>query len=303
VFEAVYYGIKSALEEQSQPEKISLKQNGSVWELPAEREKPSHGILPLFKKEDAGVLQIKSSEVFIKDLPQEEIYKKHNYSTDNRVIINSTNAAAEDIKPAASAEYGEQERTEEDIPEFCVLGEIFNLYILVSYEDKLLLVDKHAAHERLKYEELKQNSSVCLPQAFLDPPVVALNAEDKAAILENRELLLGAGFDIEDFGGLSVIVRGMPGIYQEEDAQSALSELAARLEDRRGAADGKLDALLRMIACKSAIKSGDILDRRELESLVGAILRDKNLRNCPHGRPIIASLDKSELEKYFKRTV
>ncbi len=330
VFDTVYYGVKNALDAENPAARIVLSDKKYSYERP-EPEKPKTAVAMPLPEEKENVLPLRSNDIFTKELADEEIYKKHKYSTKNYGIIgNATteNAAeakeipakkttSEIISPLSTLpdkasevsqceEKAEEKETEEKEISYSVLGEIFGVYILISCGDELLIMDKHAAHERIKYEELKQDAGACAPQTLLDPPVVTLRAEDKAVIIENKELLYGIGFEIDDFGGGSVIVRAVPDIYAKdsaEEAEDALNELAQKLKSGRGLITQKRDELLQMMACKSAIKSGDRSDRRELERLADSVLRNNELRNCPHGRPIYVSLGKTELEKYFKRIV
>ena len=185
---------------------------------------------------------------------------------------------------------------------FRVAGEIFGVYIVAERGDEVLFIDKHAAHERIRYNELCSGAEKPSAQVFLEPPVAVMEASDKALILENLESAAEAGFEIEDFGGTSLLVRSVPEEYVGSDVSDALTELLSCIGGAKSAAE-KRDRIMKMIACKTAVRSGDKSDIRELEALAARVLNDPSVRTCPHGRPVMISLTKSEIEKRFSRIV
>jgi len=180
------------------------------------------------------------------------------------------------------------------------IGEAFSTYIIVSYKDSLFLIDKHAAHERINFEKLKSELEI-QSQMLLTPVSVTLLAEEFEAIVMNFGILEEFGFMIEDFGGSTVIVRAVPAILDAEDIPSLVSEIAETLRVTGQPKPKKIDDILHSIACKSAIKAGNITSKEELQQLAVKVLTSKSLMYCPHGRPIAFELKRSHIEKQFGR--
>lgn len=182
------------------------------------------------------------------------------------------------------------------------VGEIFKTYIVTQRDQELCLIDKHAAHERILFEKLAQSYGNVSSQLLLTPIVVNLSAQEKSAVLENVELLKDAGIELEDFGGTTIVVRAVPADVEEQNAETLLCELAAKLaKGSRDALSEKTEWVLHSIACRAAIKAGDRTNQIELMRLAQDILDGKVPPFCPHGRPVVLKLTKKELEKQFGR--
>ncbi|MBR4036787.1 MAG: DNA mismatch repair endonuclease MutL, partial [Oscillospiraceae bacterium] len=182
-----------------------------------------------------------------------------------------------------------------------VIGEVFSTYILCQVGDELVVIDKHAAHERILYEKLKQNIKTG-KQMLLVPVTVKLSADEKTAVLDNMQLLEDQGFEIEEFGTNGVIVRAIPMYITSEDPQQLVSEIAFNLSNgNKAEISEKLDWIFHSVACRSAIKAGDKAEINQLTQLVKDIRSEKIPLYCPHGRPVIISISKKELEKQFGR--
>lgn len=183
-----------------------------------------------------------------------------------------------------------------------VIGEAFQTYIIVECGKELYFIDKHAAHERMLFEKLKAEQGDPHSQLLLKPVPVPLSKEEYAAVLEGAELLRKAGFDIEDFGSGSILVRSCPLHLSNEEIEPLFTETARYLmEHRHEIEPAKLDWLYHNVACRSAIKAGDRTSRYELDRFVERLLSDDSIRYCPHGRPVRITLTRSELEKQFGR--
>ncbi len=180
------------------------------------------------------------------------------------------------------------------------IGEAFATYILVQKGESLYLIDKHAAHERMLFNKLK-NSESNFPQLLLAPKRVALGKEDYTVITENIELLKKAGFEVEDFGDGAVIIRAVPSTLIDEDVEALILEAAASLSSKREVEIERLERLYETMSCRAAVKAGNISTQKELEILAKAILADKDIMYCPHGRPVAIELKKREIEKQFGR--
>ena len=191
------------------------------------------------------------------------------------------------------------------IPEvsFRVIGETMDTYILVEQGESLLLIDKHAAHERVLFEKLKSEEHPVMPQLLLQPVPVSLTKPEAQAVLENLPLLQSLGFDVSEFADLQLVLRQIPSDLTEEDACATLEAFAEDLLTGKRPSQADLrDNLLHTMACKAAIKAGWHTQPREREALVREVLSRDDIKYCPHGRPVCIELTKKELEKQFKRT-
>ena len=191
------------------------------------------------------------------------------------------------------------------IPEvpFRVIGETMDTYILVEQGESLLLIDKHAAHERVLFEKLKSEEHPVMPQLLLQPVPVSLTKPEAQAVLENLPLLQSLGFDVSEFADLQLVLRQIPSDLTEEDACATLEAFAEDLLTGKRPSQADLrDNLLHTMACKAAIKAGWHTQPTEREALVREVLSRDDIKYCPHGRPVCIELTKKELEKQFKRT-
>ncbi len=200
----------------------------------------------------------------------------------------------------------EQEQTTLPMPPeipWRMVGELYQSYIIVEQGEEAFLIDKHAAHERILFEKLKANQEKISSQMLLSPIPVRLSAEGAAELLQNTGLLLELGFEIDEFGDNTVLLRQIPMDLSPDSAAETLESLADDLlTGRRAGKDTVRDELLHSVACKAAIKAGWKNDEKELLALVKQVMADENLKYCPHGRPICVTLSKKQLEKQFKRT-
>ena len=189
-----------------------------------------------------------------------------------------------------------------DIP-WRMVGELYRSYILVEQGDEAFLIDKHAAHERILFEKLRANPTNIVSQALLSPIPVRLRADAAAQLLSKGKLMEELGFELEEFGENTVLVRRVPMDIAESDVADTLMEMADDLLSGRSAdTDTVRDELLHTMACKAAIKAGWKTDEQEHLALVKEVMSRDELKYCPHGRPICITLSKKQLEKQFKRT-
>ena len=188
------------------------------------------------------------------------------------------------------------------VPDYRIIGEALNTYILVEQAGSLLLIDKHAAHERILFEKLRADTEPVMPQLLLTPVLCEPEREEAAVLLENAELLAQYGYEISDYGDGVLAIRQIPTEIAPDDAAQSLTALAAELLTGRHADPTELrDRLLHTIACKAAIKGGWHTDPKEWEAVVHEVLTRNDLKYCPHGRPICLELTASQLERQFKR--
>lgn len=184
------------------------------------------------------------------------------------------------------------------------IGELFKTYILVEkHPNKLIIIDKHAAHERMIFEKLKKDNSNVFSQILLTPVTVTLNKTDYNSVINNLDLLNNAGFEVEDFGNGVVLARSAPQYLENVDISETIIELAGYLSDNINEMKSKkMEWIYDNIACRAAIKAGNKSTEVELMEIVNTLEKDKTLRYCPHGRPVRVALKKKEIEKYFGRT-
>ncbi|MEF2836904.1 MAG: DNA mismatch repair endonuclease MutL [Oscillospiraceae bacterium] len=214
-------------------------------------------------------------------------------------------AAPAPIPPIPEPE-PEMEQTALDMPQeiqWRMVGELYNSYIIVEQGDEAFLIDKHAAHERILFEKLKANQEKISSQALLTPIPVRLSPSACGELLANQELLEELGFELEEFGDNTLLLRQIPMDLSPELAAESVETLAADLlSGRREKKDTVRDELLHTVACKAAIKAGWKNDEAELLAVAKQVMAREDLKYCPHGRPICVTLSKKQLEKQFKRT-
>ena len=205
--------------------------------------------------------------------------------------------------PPALAGYAGQQDSEPILPPFRVLGVAFQTYVLVEQGDKLLLIDQHAAHERLLYERLTRSlESGRGSQELLVAQVVALDATDRERLRAFEGVVRDAGYDFDFFGEDAVQIRAVPVILGEPQARDSFLSMLDRLGELRllSTREKRRQALVQM-ACKRAVKGGDTLEPAEIEALLRDMQGSDAPPTCPHGRPLVVVLTRQELEKRFKR--
>ena len=221
----------------------------------------------------------------------------------NEPILPVNKAAPSPVPPMSEPE---MEQTALDMPQeipWRMVGELYNSYIIVEQGDEAFLIDKHAAHERILFEKLKANQEKISSQALLTPIPVRLSPTACGELLSNKELLEELGFEIEEFGENTLLLRQIPMDLSTELAAEAAETLAADLlSGRREKKDTVRDELLHTVACKAAIKAGWKNDEAELLAVAKQVMARDDLKYCPHGRPICVTLSKKQLEKQFKRS-
>ena len=184
-----------------------------------------------------------------------------------------------------------------------LIGEAMHTYILVEKGETLILIDKHAAHERINFDRLRQNPADIPSQTLLEPLPFTPDASDADVLQQYGGLLAELGFTLEAFGRCDYILRGVPAQLDAADALPALEEICAQL--RHGArmdAQSVRDEVLKTVACKAAIKAGWQTEPEELLRLADAVCAGE-VKYCPHGRPVAVTLTRRELDKLFKRIV
>lgn len=194
----------------------------------------------------------------------------------------------------------------EGIKKHRIIGQVFETYWIIEMDNKMYIVDQHAAHEKVKYERLiHQFKNGSVNSQLLDPPIiVTLSNSEEAVLKRHMDNFRHVGFEIEQFGGNEYTIREIPtelfGLTAEEYFHDLLDEL---MNDKQSQSIDAVDHRIATMACKSAVKGNTRISYSEAEALLDELLLLDNPFNCPHGRPTIVSFTKSEIEKMFKRIV
>lgn len=185
------------------------------------------------------------------------------------------------------------------------IGVVFSTYILAEdrEQDKLYIVDQHAAHERIMYEKFKEEfeKETIVTQQLLVPEVIELTNIEMSNLLENITLFNKLGFDIEEFGSSSIIIRGVPLVFGKPNIKNLFFDILDNLkQDIKSNYEMKIEKIMK-IACTKAVKGGDSLSNIEIESLINQLNKCENPHSCPHGRPTMIEITKKDMEKKFLR--
>ncbi len=341
VFDAVYHAVKTALMNgdkrvEAKLNKPSVKVNPFELAQKVFRERDEKPSVAVPKTDltriDKRTEQKRSDELFaMLDEPVVTVPKR---TADSISLSDSASPAVENyrkyIESVKDDKVAEPEKKEEEAPAepeptveklavqeadeepkplidmdenyYKYIGEAFGTYIILQKNDKeLLLIDKHAAHERIIFEKLKKDKGSGYSQLLLEPITVTLNKIDYTAVTQSLDIFSEAGFDIEDFGSGTVIVRSAPQYLPAEDIESSVIEMAGYLsENKKEIRSEKMEWIYANVSCRAAIKGGNRSTERELIELARQV-EDEDIRRCPHGRPVSLVLTKRELERMFGR--
>lgn len=311
VFNAVYYGTKNALYAIPNVPKIERADSEFKRDTPKKQLNLSDlaASLPkdMTKRPETPEYNPRVNHFLKTDKP--DFIKKKEKEDKPFTAKNITLASpSEKLEPLVAKHESEPEETETVFVDeyFEIVGQLFNSYIIAEKDDEMILLDQHAAHERLKYEELKRDiaSKQPMSQLLIEPVIVNVTGGEMTAYRENKEMFDQMGFESEEFGDDAIIIRSAPGDAEMGEIEPLMLELLSQSEELKGELiTEKYERLLYTIACKSAVKANMAMSKIEMETLVRNVLRLKNINTCPHGRPIIVTMSKKEIEKEFKRIV
>lgn len=261
---------------------------------PQWEEKSPEGVKsPEGEKSPEGVKPPKKSKPPLEALQSEGALS---FGTETRAVPQQTALPQEPLSPPeATAE-------EPCLAAMPMLGELFDTYILLQGATEMILVDKHAAHERLLYERLKKKGRAFQRQLLLEPLILEAATKEVAALLENRAFLETLGFLIDDFGERSILVRELPLDLPEQLALETLLEIAPRLLLGEPAPESEAyEKILHTMACKSALRGQEKTSRAECAALLEQLDQNPGVLTCPHGRPVLCTLPRTQLERMFGR--
>lgn len=318
VFDAVYHGVKSALMAGDTPKQVSftaakVQEVAPVTEqvhftVPEEKSAvtPAAPATNGFKKRPLNP-ETAPAEQPSKPMPLRDrtalLYGKPDITVDAPSVSVPTPPMP---KPVVSVEKPIEHTAVDTTPPvldtepITYLGEVYCTYLLVQKGESLFFIDKHAAHERILYNKLRQTEHKDA-QLLLTPVTVPLSHKEYEAILPHLALLSDAGFEVEEFDG-TVLVRSVPMMLTGEDVPALIEEIAdGFLSGKQEIELDKLSWIYHSVACRAAVKAGDRQSPLELETLARRVLTDDAVRYCPHGRPVCFELTRKELEKQFGR--
>ena len=335
VFEAIYYAAKSAISVGDRRPQLHLD---PPFQPPLKGEQVSfsspttkqEAVPPTVRAVSTPAFPQAEGRPFVRTAPQVTVYtpgedaflvaqssdslqenamdcEKETESTESIVKMNEPSAAGETEKPEkqalpAAEGYEKPLSGQDEIPEFLYLGEAFQTYLIAQTEDRLLLIDKHALHERILFNQMKEKGACISSQRLLAPLTVRLDRREYAAICDQIEALRSIGFGLDDFGDGALLVRECPLMFIDDSIPDVLAELAdAILSNKKELTTEHMDWLYHSAACRAAVKAGANLASEEAKRLVSRVLQDDTLRYCPHGRPVLIELTRRELEKQFGR--
>lgn len=330
VFDAVYYGARAALEAERapaaaapkpaapKPEPVSAPTPKADPFLPAAPSRSAAPVAPVFSGARTYVPAAPAEEAVSFRSPTASAFAAPRV-TPPPVFTPPAPAApqppmpkpvVQGVQTALEPEPAEQEAPSPlaravppETPPARLIGEAMHTYILVEKGDTLILIDKHAAHERINFDRLRQNPADIPSQTLLEPLPFTPDASDAEVLQQHGDTLAELGFTLEPFGRSDYILRGVPAQIDAGDALPALEEICAQL--RHGAhtdAQAVRDEVLKTVACKAAIKAGWQTEPEELLRLADAVCAGE-VKYCPHGRPVAVTLTRRELDKLFKRIV
>lgn len=307
VFDAVYYTVLDALDAENRP--APKKEEKPFYQtMTAQEYKAKAPVQMQSEKKPVGSFAVKTvtpaaQTIYVRDVALEPTKPFVAPMPDVKKSYIITPPKPVEEKPAQmELPVPEQETIEpkKEAP-WHIAGEVLKTYIICEDENEnVWLIDKHAAHERIRFDKLKANREPLMAQTLLTPAAVDLDADEYDVVLGNLELLREFAFACEDFGGGTVLVRQVPADIRAEDTAATLEELAHKLVLGRADPAAARDELLHTMACKSAIKAGMTSDLSELAALVEKV-QSGEIQYCPHGRPVKYQLTKYEIEKMFKR--
>ncbi len=301
VFEEKPATVQEETSEKTEEEKV---QTSSVPKMPQFNFKRSlDGMHAVLSAPPMPEYTVKKGAVKEENLPEEKPKKEVEYKPEIE-SVQSVPQETEITPPASEVKNTESVSSKEEAPAIRYIGEAMNTYIIVESGDSVVFIDKHAAHERIIFEKLRESVGTPQTQLLLVPEIMSLDKRAAAALLDNREEVLGLGFEIDDFGDGSVAVSAVPDGIDAHDAVSVLDSLAETLASgARASLPEVISETMYSVACKAAIKAGQKNSPEELFALAKRVLLNDDIRYCPHGRPVMIEYTKNELEKKFKRTV
>ena len=308
IFDLVYNSVKLALENENRifptsPSYEVAEPSQSDFSAPAEVKPSGTHIQPMQYKQGGGrvsgashvVDSFKSPSINYSSFDSSDFGQNQqmsqNFPVSPAFLDSGSNVVEKDVQ-----------NVENPVPlNYNILGEAFKTYIIIEHNGEIILIDKHAAHERMIFDRLKLQTREIESQYLLSPVTVHVSPEDAELIEKNGELLNELGFEIEPFGIDEFVIRSVPADMFESDVVASLEEICEKLRCGNAPdAASVRDDILHTVACKAAIKAGWVTQGEELKKIADAVISGK-VKYCPHGRPVSITVTRNDLDKLFKR--
>ena len=297
MYDAVYFAVKNTFFDDTQRPTFKLPEIKAYTRFDGDYEAP---VQSEFHSEapDYSAWSYTKSEPVVKAPDVTDEFTKQMEKLKAQVEEIKKELAVSENQPVKESALKEEKK----IPAFRFVGEVFKTYIIAELEDEVLIIDKHAAKERMLFEKLKCGERERFSQTLISPVALYLSKEEKNAVVENLTFFSSMGFELEDFGDDSLLMRGVPSDINVPDAEAMVVEAAVKLlEGRRDATPDIYDDIMHSMACKAALKGGQHNADGDLCELVKQLLSLPDIKHCPHGRPVAMSMTKSYFESRFRR--
>ncbi|MDD6345145.1 MAG: DNA mismatch repair endonuclease MutL [Oscillospiraceae bacterium] len=316
ISDSIYFAVKNALLETGLTYEFKFQ---NYDEIPESESNPNDNNI-FTSPENIEEAESKLSEnPVVSDIPAE--YEINNNDTDRTINTDVFIEAEEDSGEEENnnnisgfsyinqKSFEHTEPVQEKLPEFKepekkihVIGEAFRNYIMAEADDNIIMIDKHAAHERVIFERLKNQNCRQYMQMILSENKILLSDEEFSEMETNSERLGNMGFLFDYSQKPYIIIKGVPDFLKELDMEEIISEIAENfIQCRQNPESHATDDILHTMACKSAIKANDKNDISELQKLAEIVYNDENIRHCPHGRPVMFTMTKNNIERQFRR--
>lgn len=258
------------------------------------------------KESAASTYNHKAMPVKTSDIEATAVKEESNYALNIENSISREGVVFTETTGVQQSLFDDKFLTEEARKKHKIIGQLFDTYWLIEYERNLYIMDQHAAHEKVKYEELMaglKNKEI-FSQQLLPPMILTVTYAERQAILDHFDMLMKFGYDIEEFGGNEFKINAVPSnLYGLHGRQMFMEFIGSLINNSGYTTDDIFVKKLSTMACKAAVKGNTKMTIQEADALVDSLLKLDNPYTCPHGRPTIISMSESELEKKFRRIV
>lgn len=270
-------------------------------------EKTVHPVQVHQKRAPTKTVSLASSATVYKPLPPKNIYIQEKFVTETSAPDTSSYEFINSSSLTRGTAYEKDTRLPDPIieeeyrPTLRFIGELFKTYIICEYGDEMLLIDKHAAHERIRFEQLKKEL-VSSAQLLTESVSLTLSPEEWTALADNADYLERLGIELSFYNDFKADITAFPSMLTDRSPEDTLQKIAEILLSGGDDIEGELfDDILHSVACKGAIKAHEYTSAKELETLAKRVWEDQSIRYCPHGRPIVTTISKYNIEKNFGR--
>ncbi|MBZ4655545.1 MAG: mismatch repair protein MutL [Thermoanaerobacter sp.] len=299
IFEAVYKTIKDSLHKYNLIPEVKIEEKKNIFEIET----------PTISAEQTKLYFTSSDKEVEKEKKKfdNEFKGKNVFLKDNVLKENSKNSSLDNhLAVYEEYEHEKEEINKNDlakkISDIRIVGTLFSTYIIVEKEDVFYIIDQHAAHERILYEKFTSQYEKIQTRQVTFPIVVELQPRDLELVHQEKELLNKLGYVFEEFGNNCIILREVPVILGQPEARQLFIDIVEKLKDKELVNKISLkEENIIMMACKAAVKAMDNLSEKEIHKLFDDLKITENPYTCPHGRPVIIAITKTQLEKMFKR--